>query len=195
MQHQGDGPDPHELMEAFRAAIIRWLDRARHLTPGEGFEIGHIVARLEADLAGQVGTLDVAARMSLIGELQLRLVDVHAPDALVRAAGHLRGVPSRPAAPPLVAGDRVASPRVEAPVRSAPHETAPAAIAPPAIAPPRTLRVPPGAPRGGVAIRAEAEPWRRVPLKRLARAVPSVRILTDPVDGIMPAGAGGVSPK
>ena len=80
-----------ELFQVFRETIIRWLDRARHLTPGEGFELGALVSRLERELLAEEGGDLVARRMALIGEVQLSLADVHAPEALISAAGHLKG--------------------------------------------------------------------------------------------------------
>lgn len=183
---------PQELFQVFRETIIRWLDRARHLTPGEGFELGALVSRLERELLAEEGGDLVARRMALIGEVQLSLADVHAPEALIAAAGHLKG-----RTPALVAPARGATLRssvVDFPVFEAPGpkfgilapEVPPptnggeAADANPAH-PPRgeRLRV---LPSGSQQAGPLAEPWKRVPLKRLARAVPSARMVVDPID-------------
>ena len=184
---------PHELFEVFRETIIRWLDRARHLTPGEGFELGVLVTRLEAELRAEDGADLVARRLALIGEVQLSLADVHAPEALIAAAGHLKGrppAPSRPARPSASPLTLMEFPVPDAPVprasgpkfgigargSMAEEETpAPVLAKPPVV---ERLRAVPSGP----AAATTAEPWKRVPLKRLARAVPSARMVVDPID-------------
>ena len=188
---------PHELFEVFRETIIRWLDRARHLTPGEGFELGVLVTRLEAELRAEDGAGLVARRLALIGELQLSLSDVHAPEALIAAAGHLKGrtpAPSRPAkasATPLslmefpvpdVPGPRFGITAKERAAAALGETPVPAVRPAPVV---ERLRAVPSAPAPAGA--AMAEPWKRVPLKRLARAVPSARMVVDPIDQPGPA--------
>lgn len=175
--------DPQELLSEFREAVIRWLDRARHLTPGDGFEIGHLVARLEDCLLAESGPDLVARRMALVGEVQLRLSDVNAPEALIAAAGHLKGRPpaaAKPASPATPQARTQVPPQAKQANAMAPAPrgvpiTRPAVPAPPAEAP--------------------AEPWKRVPLKKLARAVPSARIVVDPIDMAPPPQARLVNPS
>ena len=187
MSTEGDVA-PHELFEVFRETIIRWLDRARHQTPGEGFELGVLVTRLEAELRAEDGADLVARRLALIGEVQLSLADVHAPEALIAAAGHLKGrtpAPARPARPspsPLTLMDfpvpDAAGPKfgLGAMEPMAEGETPmPVRAKPPVV---ERLRAVPSGP----AAATPGEPWKRVPLKRLARAVPSARMVVDPID-------------
>jgi len=181
-----------ELFQVFRETIIRWLDRARHLTPGEGFELGALVSRLERELLAEEGGDLVARRMALIGEVQLSLADVHAPEALISAAGHLKGRLPAVSAPARVRAS--GSSVVDFPVFDAPGPKfgiLEAEVPPPASGgkameanpaePPRgeRLRI---LPSGNQSAGPLAEPWKRVPLKRLARAVPSARMVVDPID-------------
>jgi hypothetical protein len=199
-------PDPRELFDAFRDAVIRWLDRAGHLTPGEGFELGMLVNRLESELMAVEGGDLVSRRMALIGEVQLRLVDVKAPETLVSEAGHLKGMPVRaaPAAPrqpvevpPLVALKPVAD--ASRAVRKAASRPAPKPLqpepAPMAFQPERPERVAIVRPAAPHLVEPPSEPWKRVPLKRLARAVPSARIAVDPIDMGPPPGGLVLNPK
>jgi hypothetical protein len=198
--------DPRELFDAFRDALIRWLDRAGHLTPGEGFELGMMVNRLEAELMTTEGGDLVSRRMSLIGEVQLRLVDVKAPDTLVSAAGHLKGLPVRPAAevrhpvdvPPLVALKPVADaarPAAKARRKPAPEPAPPQPQPAPAWQPERPERVAIVRPAVPHLVEPPSEPWKRVPLRRLARAVPSARIAVDPIDMGPPTKGHAINPK
>jgi len=183
---------PQELFQVFRETIIRWLDRARHLTPGEGFELGALVSRLEAELLAEEGVDLVARRMALIGEVQLTLSDVHAPEALIAAAGHLKGrapVSTTPAKAPVGAFSVVDFPILEA---TGPKFGVHAAEVPPPASVGQAAAANPAPPPRGERLRVlatgnqpsatPAEPWKRVPLKRLARIVPSARMVVDPID-------------
>jgi hypothetical protein len=150
--------------------------------------LGVLVTRLEAELRAEEGGDLVARRLALIGEVQLSLADVHAPEALIAAAGHLKGRPpapsrlARPSPSPLTLMEfpvpDAAGPKfgLGAAEPMAEEETpAPVLAKPPVV---ERLRAVPSGP----AAATTGEPWKRVPLKRLARAVPSARMVVDPID-------------
>ena len=89
-------------------ALKKWLDRSRHLTPADGYEIGVMMSGLLSALVSETNApagTGSQMRMVVIGDLQLLLREMKAPVELVTMVGQVRlaGARTRPRADGAVA--------------------------------------------------------------------------------------------